>query len=184
MGLECCSSYSLPRGSYLNQDFINYAVRLNVFWHFLWMHLELCTCCMYCSMINSPAPEGFDYSLKLVNFKLISTINILSIFGEIAIRWMPQYLIDHQSTLVQAMAWCHQATSHCLSQCWPRCLPPYGVTRPHWVKLMHYWEKRWSCMNNFCNNLIKLSFVNASHKTNVGQNLLMKTHKTIDTFFY
>ena len=32
------------------------------------------------------------------------------------------------------MAWCHQATSHYLSQCWPRTLPPYGVTRPQWVK--------------------------------------------------
>ena len=62
--------------------------------------------------INLLAPGGFDYTLKLVNFKLISTINILSIFCEIAIRWMPQHLTEHQSTLVQVMAWCHQATSH------------------------------------------------------------------------
>ena len=32
------------------------------------------------------------------------------------------------------MAWCRQATSHYLSQCWPRSLSPYGVTRPQWVK--------------------------------------------------
>ena len=31
------------------------------------------------------------------------------------------------------MAWCRQATNHCLNQCWPRSLPPYGVTRPQWV---------------------------------------------------
>ena len=31
------------------------------------------------------------------------------------------------------MAWCRQATSHYLSQCWPRSLSPYGVTRPQWV---------------------------------------------------
>ena len=31
------------------------------------------------------------------------------------------------------MAWCHQATSHYLSQCWPRFMSPYGVTRPQWV---------------------------------------------------
>ena len=31
------------------------------------------------------------------------------------------------------MAWCHQATSHYLSQCWPRSLSPYDVTRPQWV---------------------------------------------------
>ena len=33
--------------------------------------------------INSLAPGGFDYSLKLVNFKLIPMINILSIFYEL-----------------------------------------------------------------------------------------------------
>ena len=38
------------------------------------------------------------------------------------------------STLAQVMAWCCQATSHYLSQCWPRSLLPYGVTRPQWVK--------------------------------------------------
>ena len=32
------------------------------------------------------------------------------------------------------MAWCHQATSHYLNQCWPRSSMPYGVTRPQWVK--------------------------------------------------
>ena len=28
------------------------------------------------------------------------------------------------------MAWCRQATSHYLNQCWPRSPTPYGVTRP------------------------------------------------------
>ena len=32
------------------------------------------------------------------------------------------------------MAWCRQATSHYLSQWWPRSLWPYGVTRPQWFK--------------------------------------------------
>ena len=40
---------------------------------------------------------------------------------------------DDQSTLVQVMAWCRQATSHYLSQCWPRSLSPYDITRPQWV---------------------------------------------------
>ena len=39
-----------------------------------------------------------------------------------------------KSTLVQVMAWCRQATSHYLSQCWPRSLSPYSVSRPQWVK--------------------------------------------------
>ena len=31
------------------------------------------------------------------------------------------------------MAWCHQAPSHYLSQCWPSSMSPNGVTRPQWV---------------------------------------------------
>ena len=53
---------------------------------------------------------------------------------EIAIIWMSLGCTDDQSTLVQVMAWCRQATSHYLSQCWPRSLSPYGATRPQWVK--------------------------------------------------
>ena len=55
---------------------------------------------------------------------------------------LPQYWMsldftdDDQSTLAQVMAWCRQATSHYLSQCWPRSLSPYGVTRPQWVNAL------------------------------------------------
>ena len=44
-------------------------------------------------------------------------------------------LNDEKSTLVQVMAWCRQATSQYLSQCWPRSLLLYGVTRPQWVNM-------------------------------------------------
>ena len=40
---------------------------------------------------------------------------------------------DDKAKLVQVMAWCRQATSHCLNQCCPRSPTPYGVTRPQWV---------------------------------------------------
>ena len=60
---------------------------------------EFALCEMYIKVINSLAPGRFDYSLKLVNFKLISMINILSIFCEIAIRSVPQYLTDHSPHL-------------------------------------------------------------------------------------
>ena len=30
--------------------------------------------------------------------------------------------------------WCRQATSHHLSQCWPRSVSPCGVTRAQWFK--------------------------------------------------
>ena len=38
-----------------------------------------------------------------------------------------------KSTLVQVMACCCKATSHNLSQYWPRYMLPYGVTWPQWV---------------------------------------------------
>ena len=53
---------------------------------------------------------------------------------EIALIWMALDITDDQSTLVQVMAWCRQATSHYLSQYWPRSVSPHGVTRPQWVK--------------------------------------------------
>ena len=34
------------------------------------------------------------------------------------------------------MAWCRQATSHYLSQCWPRSVSPYGITRAQCVKVI------------------------------------------------
>ena len=66
--------------------------------------------------------------------KRIFVIDGWGIFCEIDLIWMSQDFTDDQSTLVQVMAWCRQATSHYLSQCWPRSLSPYGVTRPQWVK--------------------------------------------------
>ena len=44
-------------------------------------------------------------------------------------------LIVNEAILVQVMAWYCPATSHYQSQCWSRSTSPYGVTRPHWVKL-------------------------------------------------
>ena len=51
----------------------------------------------------------------------------------IALRWMPKNTINDKSILVQVMAWCRQAASHYLSQCWPRSLSPCGVTWPQRV---------------------------------------------------
>ena len=54
---------------------------------------------------------------------------------KIAFRWITEKLINEKSTLDQVMPWSHQETSHYLSQCWPRSMRPYGITRPQWVKL-------------------------------------------------
>ena len=37
------------------------------------------------------------------------------------------------------MAWCRQATSHYLSQCWPRSMSPYDVTRQQRVNCVTSW---------------------------------------------
>ena len=46
----------------------------------------------------------------------------------------PKSLIGDESTLVQVMAWCRQATSHYLSQFWSRSVLPYNINRPQWFK--------------------------------------------------
>ena len=67
---------------------------------------------------------------------------------EIALIWISVDFTDDQSTLVQVMAWCRQATSHYLSQCWPRSLTPYGITRPQWVNfnLELFWVTTFHCL--------------------------------------
>ena len=91
------------------------------------------------------------WALRDVAVILLSTNSLQGILActlthsEITLRWMPQNFTDQKSTLAQVlMAWCcvrlcGQATSHYLSQCWPRSMLSYGITtctstsRPQWV---------------------------------------------------
>ena len=86
------------------------------------------------SFFNLLWPGGFSWDFRWVLFKPITMIDGWDTCCEIAIRRMSLDLTDDKSTLVQVMAWCRQATSHYLSQCWPSFLSPYDVTRPQWVK--------------------------------------------------
>ena len=86
--------------------------------------------------VNSLAPWRCGCNLKSVIFKFIIQNSSLGIGSEIALKWMPQNLIIDKSTLVQVMVWCHQATSHHLSQCWLRSMSWYGDIRPQWVILL------------------------------------------------
>ena len=83
--------------------------------------------------INSLAPGKFEWNYIYVIFKWILVIDGWGISCEIVLLWMSLDFNDDHSTLVQVMAWCRQATSHYLSQCWPSSLSPYGITRPQWV---------------------------------------------------
>ena len=89
------------------------------------------------SLKNSFAPGRFWLNFRWVMFKQILVIDGWVFSCEITLRWTSQGLTDDKSTLVQVMAWCCQATSHYLNQCWPRSISPYGVTRPqcvNWLK--------------------------------------------------
>ena len=83
---------------------------------------------------NSLAPGKFEWNFKYLILQIISVIDGWGISCELALGWMSLDITHDKSTLVQVMAWCRQATSHYLSQCWLRSLSPYGITRPQWVK--------------------------------------------------
>ena len=99
-----------------------------------WLHLHFIVTTSWLKF-NSLVRGRCRCNLKLIIFKLMSRVDILSISCEIALRGMPRDFTDDKSTLVQVLAWCRQATSHYLGQCWPRYILPYGVARPQWVKL-------------------------------------------------
>ena len=47
------------------------------------------------------------------------------------------------------MAWCQQASSHYLNQCWPRFMLPYGVARPQWVNWPALGDSIWILVKAF-----------------------------------
>ena len=112
---------------------------------FIWIHfkyeiilfiLDIVTVChTHCNRHMACRSWSTEYDSKNVIFNLVLLIGIFRSSHNNALRWMSRDLTDDKSRLVQAMAWCRQATSHYLSQCWLSSLPPYGVISPQWVKL-------------------------------------------------
>ena len=98
-------------------------------------------------VINSLDPGRSGCDSKNGIFNLVLLIGIFRSSHDDALQWMPQDLTDDKSKLVQVMAWCRQARSHYLSQCWPRSISPYGITRPQWVNkdkmLVQLWTNKW-----------------------------------------
>ena len=85
--------------------------------------------------VNSLAPGRSGFNFKSAIFNLVLLIGIFRSSYDNALRWMSWDLSADKSTLVQVMAWCRQAPSHYLSQCWPRSISPYGISRLQWVNL-------------------------------------------------
>ena len=88
---------------------------------------------MQLGLINSLVPGRLEWNFRYVNVSLISVTDGWGISCEIALRWMLLDFIDDKSTPVQVMAWCLQATSHYLNQCWRRSMSPHGVNGPQRV---------------------------------------------------
>ena len=110
------------------------------------MNTEICSQYWRKSMkilISAHWPLGdLDAIFKTVIFNLVLLIGFFRFSNDNAPRWMPWDLMDGKSISVQVMAWCRQASSHYLSQCWPSSMPSYDVTRPQWVNTLFLqgWE--------------------------------------------
>ena len=84
--------------------------------------------------VNPLAPWKFEWNFRHEIFKQILVNGGWGISCDIVLKRMSLDFTDDRSTLFQVMAWCRNATSHYLSQCWPRSMSPNGVIRPQWVK--------------------------------------------------
>ena len=63
--------------------------------------------------LTGPGRYGCD--IKVIIFKGISALDILSISCEIALRWMSKDMTEDKSTFVHVRVWCRQVTNHFLS---------------------------------------------------------------------
>ena len=102
------------------------------------------------------APGKSEWNFRYVIFRRILVTDNWGISCEIALIWMSLNFTDGQSALIQVMAWCCQATSHYLSQCWPRSLSPYDVSRPQWVKacvIITFTFFQWNMITHLWSNL-------------------------------
>ena len=88
-------------------------------------HVTCITVVCFIKEVNSLAHErcGSNFTRVFSNpfYALISQVLPVNLI----FRWVPQNPIDDAPILVQVMAWCRQATSHYMSQCWPRTMSPH-----------------------------------------------------------
>ena len=127
--VNCFDAFKFPRTLYLRIQMTKWSL----VWVIVWGQPDDKKLSMVTVVVNSLTPGRFEIHFRKVIFQLISVIDGWSISCKILLKLMPMDLTDGKSTLVPVMAWCRQATSHYLSQCWPRSMPPCGITRPQWV---------------------------------------------------
>ena len=103
-------------------------------------------------MFNSSAPGRCGSNFRSKNVKLIIQNSRLGSRCEFGLRWMSQNLTNAKSTLVQVLAWCRQAPSHYISQCWPRSMSLCGVTIGYIAA--------WTTWQQFCRRHFHLRILN------------------------
>ena len=102
--------------------------------------------------INSSAPGGF----LQIFWKYCFQMQFLSLIYSFLLNLHCAACVDPKSTSFQVMAWCRQATSHYLSQCWHSFMLPYGVTRPQSVNTLRLKQNG----HHFPYNILKWIFLN------------------------
>ena len=84
------------------------------------------------------ATERWDNNFK----SMILSLSYRTVAWALAVKLLfGENLIKQNSIVVQAMAWCHQASNLYFCQRWPRYISPYHVTNPQWVKVGHNFSK-------------------------------------------
>ena len=112
-GIESMINGSLPS---MGKDF-HYPSHLHreMIKHFMQKNKFLFPTQKFRTITHCPlGPWGHGSNFKCAAFLLYIQKNSLATGCECPFRWIPQNLNDDKSTLVQVVAWCHQATSHYL----------------------------------------------------------------------
>ena len=100
-------------------------------------------------VVNSLAPVKFEWNFRYVIFKWISVLGWgiplwncpnMNVTG---LHWRSINIGSGNGLMPPG-------NKPYLSQCWPRSLSPYGITRPEWVKIPSLWKaaKCLSCRVN------------------------------------
>ena len=106
---------------------------------------------MNCSCISyAPGKQSISWSVhvhgNLCNLNMYATVYpvVTSIFIDVT---------NGKSVLIQVMAWCCQATSHWLSQCWPividQVMTPCWLVPSHWISLDFMFYGAIQCVSVF-----------------------------------
>ena len=82
--------------------------------HCYWLALE---------QLNSLSHAGCCFNLKCVIFKGMTVITFMSFSSATAFKWMAKDPTNEKSKFAWVMAWCYEATSQYLNQCWKNSTP-------------------------------------------------------------